>query len=102
MSEAMTDAGDPGTDPATRDRTGPAGGDGGAEEPAAPTPLGVPREPTGLPAVDALLERLAEADRLPADGHLAVYEDVHGGLRAELTSLDAHPASASRPHDPRS
>ncbi|MFE5797880.1 hypothetical protein ACFQ8C_35595 [Streptomyces sp. NPDC056503] len=85
MSEAMTDAG---TDPA-------------ADEPAA-APLGVDREPTGLPAVDALLERLAEADHLPADGHLAVYEDVHRGLRAELTTLDAHPASASRPHDPRS
>ncbi|MFC9735537.1 hypothetical protein [Streptomyces roseolus] len=86
MSEAMTDAG---TDPA-------------ADGPAAAAPLGVGREPTGLPAVDALLERLAETDHLTADGHLAVYEDVHRGLRAELTSLDARPAPASRPHDPRS
>ncbi|MFD6370547.1 hypothetical protein ACFWGM_26280 [Streptomyces roseolus] len=86
MSEAMTDAG---TDPA-------------AAGPAAAAPLGVGRAPTGVPAVDALLERLAETDHLTADGHLAVYEDVHRGLRAELTSLDARPAPASRPHDPRS
>ncbi|NML54411.1 hypothetical protein HHL19_24230 [Streptomyces sp. R302] len=86
----MTDAGaDAGTVPAAAD--GPTA-----------APLGVDREPTGLPAVDALLERLAETDHLTADGHLAVYEDVHRGLRAELTSLDAHPASAPRPHDPRS
>nr|WP_282697384.1 hypothetical protein [Streptomyces sp. CC208A] len=92
----MTDTGeDAGTEPAAEEPAESA-------EPAAPAPLGVPREPTGLPAVDALLERLGEADDLPADGHLAVYEDVHRGLRAELTSLDAHPASAPRPHDPRS
>ncbi|MFD7326677.1 hypothetical protein ACFV9D_37290 [Streptomyces sp. NPDC059875] len=59
-----------------------------AYEPAAPAPLGVERAPTGRPAVDALLERLADADHLPADGHLEVYEDVHRGLRDELTSLD--------------
>ncbi|MFF2778828.1 hypothetical protein ACFVU3_28445 [Streptomyces sp. NPDC058052] len=95
MNEAMTDA-EAGPDPV--DGAGPAAGD----EPAAAAPLGVRREPTGLPAVDALVERLGEADHLPADGHLAVYEDVHRGLRAELTSLDARPAPAPRPHDPRS
>lgn len=58
-------------------------------EPVAPAPLGVERVPTGRPAVDALLERLADADHLPADGHLEVYEDVHRGLRSELTALDA-------------
>ncbi|MGW0122585.1 hypothetical protein [Streptomyces sp. NPDC003327] len=63
-------------------------------------PLGVPREATGHPGVDGHLERLAEADHLPADGHLDVYEDVHRGLRAELTSLDAHPAP--RPYENRS
>ncbi|MER7762302.1 hypothetical protein [Streptomyces sp. NPDC097619] len=62
------------------------------DEPAAPAPLGVERTPTGLPAIDAGLERLAEADHLPADGHAAVYEDVHRGLRDALTALDAHPA----------
>ncbi|MFE6229296.1 hypothetical protein [Streptomyces sp. NPDC057854] len=89
MDEAMTDTG---TDTGTDLEAGPA----------TAAPLGVEREPTGLPAVDALVERLGEADHLPADGHLAVYEDVHRGLRAELTSLDAHPAPAPRPHDPRS
>ncbi|MFF8847781.1 hypothetical protein ACF08N_34575 [Streptomyces sp. NPDC015127] len=65
-----------------------------APDPAAPAPLGVPRMPTGNAEVDALLERLADADHLAADGHLEVYEDVHRGLRDALTALDA------RPHDP--
>lgn len=60
-------------------------------EPAAPAPLGVQRVPTGDAGVDAQLERLADADHLPADGHLEVYEDVHRGLRDALTALDARP-----------
>ncbi|MER7109014.1 hypothetical protein [Streptomyces sp. NPDC000229] len=60
-------------------------------DPAAPAPLGVPRVPTGHPGVDAGLERLADADHLPADGHLEVYEDVHRGLREALDALDARP-----------
>lgn len=71
-----------------------------AHEAAAPEPLGVVRTPTGRPAVDALLDRLGDADHLTADGHLDVYEDVHRGLRAELTSLDERPAP--RPYDNRS
>ncbi|WP_405596327.1 hypothetical protein OG741_09295 [Streptomyces sp. NBC_01410] len=63
-------------------------------EPAAPAPLGVQRVPTGNAGVDAQLERLADADHLPADGHLEVYEDVHRGLRDALTALDARPAPA--------
>ncbi|WP_097869442.1 hypothetical protein [Streptomyces sp. rh34] len=66
-------------------------------EPAEPAPLGVVRTPTGHGAVDARLERLADADHLPADGHIEVYEDVHRGLRSELTSLDARPAAAPAP-----
>ncbi|WP_405634685.1 hypothetical protein OG543_05155 [Streptomyces sp. NBC_01178] len=77
----------------------PAGGEPAAAaasfEPAEPAPLGVVRTPTGYAAVDARLERLADADRLPADGHVEVYEDVHRGLRAELTSLDARPDAAA-------
>lgn len=92
----------PGADRTADDGAGAEPGGGGTAAVDEPAPLGVPREPTGLPGVDALLERLGEADHLPADGHLAVYEDVHRGLRAELTSLDAHPAPAPRPHDPRS
>ncbi|MFF9015736.1 hypothetical protein ACF09C_22560 [Streptomyces sp. NPDC014870] len=64
-------------------------GDDMGFEPVGPAPLGVERVPTGRPGVDALLDRLSDADRLPADGHLEVYEDVHRGLRDELTSLDA-------------
>lgn len=47
--------------------------------PAGPEPLGLVRTPTGHAGVDAHLERLAEADHLTADGHVAVYEDVHRG-----------------------
>ncbi|MGW4234835.1 hypothetical protein ACWEF9_37145 [Streptomyces sp. NPDC004980] len=66
---------------------------------APPAPLGVTRTPTGHAAVDARLERLADADHLPADGHTEVYEDVHRGLRDELTALDARPAPAPTPSD---
>lgn len=77
-------------------------------DPAAPAPLGVVRAPTGNAGVDARLERLADADRLPASGHIEVYEDVHRGLRDALTALDAGPApvpgpahnnSYNKPHD---
>lgn len=70
-------------------------------EPAAPAPLGVERVPTGHPRIDAGLERLADADHLPADGHLEVYEDVHRGLREALAALDARP-QPSPPYDHRS
>ncbi|MFE4799521.1 hypothetical protein ACFRFL_31855 [Streptomyces sp. NPDC056708] len=66
-------------------------------DPAAPAPLGVVRTPTGNAEVDARLERLADADHLPADGHIEVYEDVHSGLRDALTALDARPAPAPVP-----
>ncbi|MEU4110495.1 MULTISPECIES: hypothetical protein [unclassified Streptomyces] len=68
-------------------------------DPAAPAPLAVPRTPTGDAGVDARLARLADADHLPTDGHLGVYEDVHRGLRDALGALDAspdHPAPAPR------
>ncbi|MGI5399920.1 hypothetical protein ACQEVG_10800 [Streptomyces sp. CA-135486] len=71
-----------------------------AYEPAAPAPIGVPRVPTGNADVDARLERLADADHLPADGHLEVYEDVHRGLRDALTALDARPAPAPQGPSP--
>ncbi|MFG3048323.1 hypothetical protein ACGFZR_25770 [Streptomyces sp. NPDC048241] len=62
-----------------------------AVSPAAPAPLAVPRTPTGDAGVDARLARLADADHLPTDGHLGVYEDVHRGLRDALDALDARP-----------
>ncbi|MGW5636641.1 hypothetical protein [Streptomyces sp. NPDC003832] len=68
-------------------------------DPAAPAPLGVPRTPTGNAEVDALLERLGDADHLDTDGHVEVYEDVHRGLRDALTALDARPGPpAPTPH----
>ncbi|MFJ3664511.1 hypothetical protein ACIPPM_29105 [Streptomyces sp. NPDC090119] len=62
-----------------------------AVSPAAPAPLAVPRTPTGDAGVDARLARLTDADHLPTDGHLGVYEDVHRGLRDALDALDARP-----------
>ncbi|MFJ9626018.1 hypothetical protein [Streptomyces sp. NPDC101181] len=85
----------PGEPDAPQDAQGlPGAGEGEppSSEPAEPAPLGVGRTPTGRDEVDGLLERLADADHLPADGHIAVYEDVHGGLRSALTSLDGRPA----------
>ncbi|MCX4777468.1 hypothetical protein [Streptomyces sp. NBC_01264] len=57
--------------------------------PAGPAALGLVRTPTGHAGADAALERLADVDHLPADGHVEVYEDVHRGLRSALTALDA-------------
>ncbi|OEJ27571.1 hypothetical protein AR457_27020 [Streptomyces agglomeratus] len=73
-------------------------------DPAAPAPLGVERTATGHGGVDALLERLGDADHLPADGHIEVYEDVHRGLREALTALDARPGPPAppSPYDNRS
>ncbi|MFG2533483.1 hypothetical protein [Streptomyces sp. NPDC048516] len=56
-----------------------------------PQPVGVGTTPTGEAAVDTTLRRLADADHLPASGHLQVYEDVHRGLRDVLAGLDQHP-----------
>ncbi|MFJ3882123.1 hypothetical protein ACIPW5_32345 [Streptomyces sp. NPDC090077] len=74
---------------------------GGPAEPSAgPAPLGLVRTPTGHAAVDAHLERLADADDLAADGHVEVYEDVHRGLREALDALDATPVPG--PYENRS
>ena len=73
-------------------------GPGTPEEPQAPAvperesgPLGVALAPTGDAGVDALMERLTDADALPTESHAEVYEDVHRGLRDTLTALDAQP-----------
>lgn len=82
-------------------------GPGDEDDPAAPAPLHVPRTPTGDAGVDAVLERLGDADHLATDGHVEVYEDVHGGLRDALTALDTRPGppappAPARPFDNRS
>lgn len=53
-----------------------------------PRPLGVTVTATGNADVDAVVERLGDADQLPVQAHLDVYEDVHRGLRDALTALD--------------
>ncbi|WP_421111081.1 hypothetical protein [Streptomyces sp. NEAU-S77] len=68
--------------------------------PADPAPLGVGRTPTGVPDVDARLDRLADADDLPVSSHLEVYEDVHRGLRDTLTALDRRPGPPAPPAAP--
>jgi hypothetical protein len=95
MSDSMADPADPAdlADPAlqaVQPAPEPAPG------PAVPRPLGVERAPTGDAEVDRRLARLADADRLPADGHIEVYEDVHRGLRDTLTALDAPPGPPGR------
>jgi hypothetical protein len=67
--------------------------------PPPPAPLGVDRAPTGNVEVDAAAERLADADELPTEDHIEVYEDVHAALREILSALD-RPAGP-RPPQPR-
>ncbi|MFI0901432.1 hypothetical protein [Streptomyces sp. NPDC020983] len=58
------------------------------DAPARPEPLGVAVAATGNADVDAALARLADADALPTQSHIEVYEDVHHGLRDALAALD--------------
>jgi hypothetical protein len=62
--------------------------DEGADPPGGPVSLGVEVLPTGNPEVDALIDRLGNADDLLTEDHVEVYEDVHRGLREALTALD--------------
>ncbi|GGK31902.1 hypothetical protein GCM10011583_74620 [Streptomyces camponoticapitis] len=98
-------------EPEARPETGPGTGPPApVHDPAAPSPLGMERVPTGNPEVDENLARLGDADHLPADGHLDVYEDVHRGLRDALTALDVRPGPGqvaprpgpAQPYDHRS
>lgn len=67
---------------------GAAGPGSESEAPRPPEPLGVVVAPTGNAEVDAAVERLGDADLLPTEGHIEVYEDVHRGLRDALAALD--------------
>ncbi|MDX6353174.1 MAG: hypothetical protein QOF98_77 [Streptomyces sp.] len=66
----------------------PAAPEEPAPDPVGPQPLGVVVAPTGNAEVDAAVERLGDADELPTQGHIEVYEDVHHGLREALAALD--------------
>ncbi|WP_327291774.1 hypothetical protein [Streptomyces sp. NBC_01198] len=59
-----------------------------SDAPARPEPLGVTVAPTGNADVDTATSRLADADDLPTQSHIEVYEDVHRGLRDALAALD--------------
>ncbi|MFD4989971.1 hypothetical protein [Streptomyces sp. NPDC058374] len=87
---------------ASRETLGEPGGapGDGALVPAGPAPLGLVREETGERQVDGALVRLGDVDHLATDGHLAVYEDVHQGLRAALDALDASPGPSAPPARP--
>lgn len=97
----------------TRARTGPEAAHEGRPEPvtepvepepveAGPVPLGVARTPTGNADVDAVLDRLADADELPTGSHLEVYEDAHRRMRETLEELDRTqgppPPGPAQPH----
>ena len=43
---------------------------------------------TGVPAVDAALERLAELEQLPTADHVEVFDGVHRRLQDALADLD--------------
>ncbi|MFG1807300.1 hypothetical protein [Streptomyces sp. NPDC049040] len=77
MSEAAAEPGAYGEPPAAADDT-----------PIRPEPLGVTVAPTGNADVDAAIGRLADADEMPTQSHIEVYEDVHSGLRDALAALD--------------
>ncbi|MBV2151309.1 hypothetical protein [Kitasatospora sp. SUK 42] len=66
--------------------TGPASLTGDPTDQA--EPLGVELVPTGHPGVDAGLARLEALDGVPAEAHVAVYEDVHQRLADTLAALD--------------
>ncbi|MFF8264926.1 hypothetical protein [Streptomyces virginiae] len=94
------EAAETGAEARNEPESGAGAGAGAADGPAGPVPLGVVRTPTGHAGVDAHLARLEDADRLGADGHVEVYEDVHRGLREALTALDAPPVPG--PYENRS
>ncbi|RKT11249.1 hypothetical protein BX285_5188 [Streptomyces sp. 1114.5] len=75
--------------PETSETSEPTGGPSDAGAPAGQVePLGVELAPTGHPAVDAGLARLEALDGVPAEAHVAVYEDVHQRLADTLAALD--------------
>ncbi len=48
-------------------------------------------QPTGLAAVDEVLESLADLDEKPVEEHVAVFEQAHEALRGALEAKPANP-----------
>jgi hypothetical protein len=69
------------------------------DEASGPVSLEVGAKATGNAEIDMLLERLSDANVLPTQSHIEVYEEVHQGLRDVLTALDARPVPPP-PHPP--
>ena len=54
----------------------------------ADAPHWTPPRPTGVPAVDAGVDKLQELEGLPTGEHVAVYDEVHRLLQDALADLD--------------
>lgn len=65
-----------------------------------PSPLGLEPDVTGNADVDTVLQRLSDADELPTQDHVDVYEDVHGSLRDVLAALDEQHQRSPAPQPP--
>jgi len=58
-------------------------------------------QPTGHPAVDAVLESLADLDERPVQDHVATFEAAHEQLRAALAGAPANAPGTPAPPTPR-
>lgn len=56
---------------------------------------GAQAAPADEPSVGAMIARLDGLDGLPLEEHVAVFEDIHAGLRHVLSELDAAPDGAA-------
>jgi hypothetical protein len=56
--------------------------------PADQTELPIRPEPTGVPAVDAALERLRDVEAAPVEEHVEIFDDVQRQLHDALAELD--------------
>jgi hypothetical protein len=45
-------------------------------------------EATGVPSVDAAIERLGDLDATPVEGHVEIFDDVQRRLHDALAELD--------------
>lgn len=54
-------------------------------------------EPTGHPAVDAVLTSLGQLDETPVSEHVAIFEHAHEQLRGALAGASDHAAGGSAP-----
>lgn len=70
------------------DETGAQAAGETAEDRPATDPWPDPPAASGLPAVDAAVERLGSVEELPAHAHVEVYDDAQRRLHDALAELD--------------